>query len=40
MYIDDAALGCPLKMDLNLSDRPFVDWEIVSTLLEGNAIVY
>ena len=40
MYIDDAALGCPLKMDLNLSDRPFVDWEIVSTLFEGNAIVY
>ena len=40
MYIDDAALGCPLKMDLNLSDRPFVDWEIVSTLLKDHAIVY
>lgn len=40
MYIDDAALGCPLKMDLSLSDRPFVDWEIVSTLLKDHAIVY
>ena len=40
MYIDDAALGCPLKMDLNLSDRPFVDWDGVLTLLKDHAIVY
>lgn len=40
LYIDDAALGCPLKMDLNLSSRPFVDWEIVSFLLEDNAILH
>ena len=40
MYIDDAALGCPLKMDLNLSDRPFVDWDVVSTLLKDHAIIY
>jgi len=26
LYIDDAALGCPLTMDNNLSNRPFVDW--------------
>jgi len=26
LYIDDAALGCPLKFDFMLSDRPFVDW--------------
>lgn len=26
IYIDDAALGCPLKEDKSLSDRPFVDW--------------
>ena len=39
LYIDDAALGCPLKMDLNLSNRPFVDWEVVSFLLEDNAII-
>lgn len=40
LYIDDAALGCPLKMDLNLSNRPFVDWEVVSFLLEDNAILH
>ena len=26
LYIDDAALGCPLKMDSAVSNRPFVDW--------------
>lgn len=25
-YIDDAAIGCPLKFDRKFSDRPFVDW--------------
>jgi hypothetical protein len=34
LYIDDASLGCPLKYDLNLSLRPFVDWEKVEVLLE------
>lgn len=28
IYIDDAALGVPLKHDF-LSDRPYVDWDIV-----------
>lgn len=32
LYIDDAALGCPLKMDSNLSNRPFVDWEAIAYL--------
>lgn len=40
LYIDDAALGCPLKMDLSISDRPFVDWEAVSCLLKDNGILY
>lgn len=40
LYIDDAALGCPLKMDLSISDRPFVDWEAVSCLLQDNGILY
>ena len=40
LYIDDAAIGCPLKMDLSLSDRPFVDWEAVSCLLKDNGILY
>jgi hypothetical protein len=25
--IDDSAIGCPTKFDLNLSNREFVDWE-------------
>lgn len=33
LYIDDAALGCPLKINRELSNRPFVDWEQVSWLL-------
>lgn len=32
-YIDDAALGCPLVFDPNISDRPFVDWAGVEQLL-------
>lgn len=32
-YIDDAALGCPLKEDPSISSRPFVDWEKVEELL-------
>lgn len=30
LYIDDAALGAPLLMDVNLSPRPFIDWTSVS----------
>lgn len=29
LYIDDAAYGCPLKFDSNISDRFYVDWEYV-----------
>jgi len=39
LYIDDAALGCPLKMDLNVSQRPFVDWESVEKILIHNKII-
>lgn len=34
LYIDDAALGCPLKYNGTLSHRPFVDWEKVKQLLQ------
>ena len=34
IYIDDAALGCPLKIVKALSDRPFVNWELVRVQLE------
>ena len=27
-YIDDAALGCPIKRDKN-GTRAYVDWEII-----------
>ena len=33
IIIDDAALGCPLKFDENISQRPFVCWETVSAHL-------
>ena len=36
LFIDDAALGCPLVYGNNhvqYSDRPFVDWEKVRSLL-------
>lgn len=39
LYIDDAALGCPLKMDEKLSKRPFVDWEVVAGWLFDDGIL-
>lgn len=33
LYIDDMALGIPLKIDYNISNRPFVDWIKVRQLL-------
>ena len=32
-------LGCPFKMDLNVSQRPFVDWESVEKILIHNKII-
>ena len=34
IYIDDAAIGCPLKMDTFISDRPYVDWEKVKRFFD------
>lgn len=39
MYIDDMALGIPLKMDYNKSNRPFVDWTKVESLLKKKGIL-
>jgi hypothetical protein len=39
LYIDDAALGCPLKVDMAISERPFVDWEKVQIYLEEVGIL-
>jgi hypothetical protein len=33
MYIDDAALGCPLVIDLEYHDRAFADWTRIRQLL-------
>ena len=34
LYIDDAALGCPLIYNPEISDRPFVDWAKVEEMLK------
>ena len=39
LYIDDAALGCPLKFVPSISNRPFVDWVKVETLLIQQGIL-
>ncbi len=39
LMIDDSALGCPLKFDATLSDRPFVDWVAVEKLLIEKGII-
>ena len=39
MYIDDAALGCPLKYDKSISNRPFVDWIEIEELLYEKGII-
>ncbi len=33
LIIDDAALGCPLTTNLEVSNRPYVDWKKVEELL-------
>ena len=44
LYIDDAALGCPLKCDINygnlsIDGRPYVDWIEVEQLLYEQGIL-
>ena len=36
MYIDDAALGCPLVYG---EDRPYVHWEVVKMHLENRGVL-
>lgn len=38
LYIDDAALGCPLAYD-TFSDRPFVNWVEVKELLKSKFLL-
>lgn len=39
VYIDDSALGCPLKWYVDLYDRPYVDWEEIESLLIQSEII-
>jgi hypothetical protein len=39
VMIDDSALGCPLKLDLTISPRPFVDWIKVEEILIEKGIL-
>jgi hypothetical protein len=36
LYIDDAALGCPLKHGVTAEERPFVDWDAVAEIIWPN----
>lgn len=35
LYIDDRALGCPLKTDITISKKPFIDWTKARELLKN-----
>lgn len=39
IYIDDAALGAPLKFDSEISSRPFIDWVKVEEMLKEQNIL-
>jgi hypothetical protein len=39
LYIDDAALGCPLVFNHNMCNRPFVDWESINEWMTGAGII-
>lgn len=39
LYIDDAALGCPLIYNPEISDRPFVDWAKVEEMLKSIGVL-
>lgn len=39
LYIDDAAAGCPLRYDVKVHSRPFVDWTDMEVLLELKGLI-
>jgi hypothetical protein len=39
LMIDDSALGCPLKYNKKISNRPFVDWKEVEKLLKKKNLI-
>jgi hypothetical protein len=38
-YIDDAAVGCPLNYNHEISRRPFVDWTVVADYLTTYGLI-
>jgi hypothetical protein len=38
LYIDDAALGCPLRQDKDFHDRSFVDWTEVERMIYSDLL--
>ena len=39
LYIDDAALGCPLKYDPNFHSRAYVDWKEITKYLHARGLI-
>ena len=39
LIIDDTGLGCPIKVDKRMSQRPYVDWEKVKELLIEKGLI-
>jgi len=39
LYIDDAALGCPLLFNQEISDRPYADWVEIENLLTKKGLI-
>ena len=39
IYIDDAALGCPLSFDNGMSRRTYVDWYRVANILHARGLL-
>ena len=39
LYIDDAALGCPLSPPRSPGERPYVDWRAVADLLAEKGVL-
>ena len=35
----DIPLGCPVKFDRNISDKPFIDWVRIEGMLTNNGIL-
>ena len=35
LMIDDSALGCPLRLNQEVSERPYADWETIEQYLDN-----